>query len=215
MKVDSQGNVYATGPGGVWVFSPDGKHLGTIKPAETPANCGWGDDGKTLYMTARTGAVPHQTRGGRARSRSTQMKEGDMKRRTYLEDMLAAAPASAALPAADAAHPILLHVDLTVDPAKEKEMLKNFQTIFKPAAAKQPGYIDVKILKLRSRVMGKAPAGVNYRFQLTYQSEELRQKWIASDIHQKVGPRSRTRSPRRTTPCCCSTRCSSGRRTAT
>jgi gluconolactonase len=55
MKVDSQGNIYATGPGGVWVFSPDGKHLGTIKPRETPANCNWGDDGKSLYITARTG----------------------------------------------------------------------------------------------------------------------------------------------------------------
>lgn len=54
MKVDTQGNLYATGPGGVWVFAPDGKHLGTIKPAEGPANCGWGDDGKTLYMTANT-----------------------------------------------------------------------------------------------------------------------------------------------------------------
>ncbi|MGO9258619.1 MAG: SMP-30/gluconolactonase/LRE family protein [Bryobacteraceae bacterium] len=55
MKVDSQGNVYGSGPGGVWVFSPDGKHLGTIKPPETPANCNWGDDGKSLYITARTG----------------------------------------------------------------------------------------------------------------------------------------------------------------
>jgi len=55
MKVDALGNVYGTGPGGVWVFSPEGKHLGTIKPPEVPANCGWGDDGKTLYMTARTG----------------------------------------------------------------------------------------------------------------------------------------------------------------
>ena len=55
LKVDQQGNVYATGPGGVWIFAPDGKHLGTIKPTEVPANCGWGDDGKTLYMTARTG----------------------------------------------------------------------------------------------------------------------------------------------------------------
>ena len=55
MKLDSRGNVYASGPGGVWVFSPDGKHLGTIKPAETPANCGWGDGGKSLYITARTG----------------------------------------------------------------------------------------------------------------------------------------------------------------
>lgn len=55
MKVDELGNLYCTGPGGVWVFSAAGKHLGTIKPAETPANCNWGDDGRTLYMTARTG----------------------------------------------------------------------------------------------------------------------------------------------------------------
>jgi gluconolactonase len=56
MKVDSQGNLYCAGPGGIWVFSPDGKHLGTIKPGETPANCNWGDaDRKTLYITARTG----------------------------------------------------------------------------------------------------------------------------------------------------------------
>jgi gluconolactonase len=56
LKVDTQGNVYCTGPGGVWIFSSDGKHLGTIKPAEVPANCHWGDaDGKTLYMTARKG----------------------------------------------------------------------------------------------------------------------------------------------------------------
>jgi gluconolactonase len=55
MKVDVQGNLYCAGPGGIWVFSPDGKHLGTIKPGETPANCNWGDDGKSLYITARTG----------------------------------------------------------------------------------------------------------------------------------------------------------------
>ena len=55
MKVDAQGNLYCAGPGGIWVFSPDGKHLGTIKPPETPANCNWGDDGKSLYITAVTG----------------------------------------------------------------------------------------------------------------------------------------------------------------
>lgn len=55
MKVDEQGNLYCSGPGGIWIYSPDGKHLGTIKPPETPANCGWGEDGKTLFMTARTG----------------------------------------------------------------------------------------------------------------------------------------------------------------
>jgi len=55
LKVDAKGNIYTSGPGGVWVLSPDGKHLGTIQPPEVPANCGWGDDGKTLYMTAVTG----------------------------------------------------------------------------------------------------------------------------------------------------------------
>ena len=68
---------------------------------------------------------------------------------------------------------------------KEKEMLNTFHTIFRPAAAKFPGFIDVQIIKLRAAVMGKAPAGLNYRFVLTYESEELRQKWIASDVHRK------------------------------
>src|SRR5436305_14140147 len=110
-----------------------------------------------------------------------------MKRRTYLKTILAGM-ASAAAQAADTAGPIQRHVDLSVDPAKEKEMLHNFETVFRPAAVKQPGYIDVKMLKLRSTIMGKAPAGINYRFALSYQSEELRQKWINSAIHQQVWP---------------------------
>ena len=55
LKVDNAGNLFATGPGGVWVIAPDGTHLGTIMPDEVPANVAWGDDGRTLYMTARTG----------------------------------------------------------------------------------------------------------------------------------------------------------------
>ncbi|MFP6827220.1 MAG: SMP-30/gluconolactonase/LRE family protein [Pseudohongiellaceae bacterium] len=55
LKVDVAGNLFATGPGGVWIFDASGKHLGTIKPDEVPANVAWGDDGSTLYMTARTG----------------------------------------------------------------------------------------------------------------------------------------------------------------
>ena len=55
MKIDSLGNLWATGPGGIWVFTPEGKHLGTIKPPEQPANCAWGEDGKTLFITAETG----------------------------------------------------------------------------------------------------------------------------------------------------------------
>jgi gluconolactonase len=56
MKVDQKGNVYCTGPGGIWVISPEGKHLGTLTFPENPANLAFGDaDGKTLYATARTG----------------------------------------------------------------------------------------------------------------------------------------------------------------
>jgi len=56
MKVDTAGNVWATGPGGILVISPQAKLLGVIVFPEVPANCAWGDaDGKTLYVTARTG----------------------------------------------------------------------------------------------------------------------------------------------------------------
>jgi len=111
-----------------------------------------------------------------------------MKRRTCLKTMLAAGTGAAGVLAAGPGHPIELHVDLAVDPAKEKEMLHNFETTFRPEAAKHPGYIKVKLLKLRTAIQGSAPAGVNYRFSLTYQSEELRQKWVASREHQRVWP---------------------------
>jgi len=55
MKVDQEGNIYSAGPGGVWVFSANGKHLGTIKVPETVGNLAWGGYlGKTLYITAST-----------------------------------------------------------------------------------------------------------------------------------------------------------------
>jgi gluconolactonase len=52
LKVDTAGNVFATGPGGVLILAADGTHLGTILTGQATANCGFGDDGKTLYMTA-------------------------------------------------------------------------------------------------------------------------------------------------------------------
>ena len=53
MKTDIQGNIYSTGPGGVWVFSPAGNLLGTIEVPEAATNLAWGDsDSKTLYITA-------------------------------------------------------------------------------------------------------------------------------------------------------------------
>lgn len=56
MKVDRQGNLYVSGPGGLWIIAPSGIHVGTVRLPELPANFAWGDeDGRTLYMTARTG----------------------------------------------------------------------------------------------------------------------------------------------------------------
>jgi gluconolactonase len=52
MKVDQAGNLFATGPGGVHLFAPDGTHLGSIETGVATANCGWGDDGSVLYITA-------------------------------------------------------------------------------------------------------------------------------------------------------------------
>ena len=111
-----------------------------------------------------------------------------MKRRTCLQTMFAAGASAAGALAAGPGCRIQLHVDLAVDPAKEKEMVHNFETIFRPEAAKHPGYIDVKMLKLRTALQGSSPAGVNYRFSLTYRSEELRQKWVASAEHSRVWP---------------------------
>ncbi|MBX6316350.1 MAG: SMP-30/gluconolactonase/LRE family protein [Isosphaeraceae bacterium] len=52
MKVDKDGHLFATGPGGVLIFAPDGTHLGTLATGEATANCGWGNDGSVLYITA-------------------------------------------------------------------------------------------------------------------------------------------------------------------
>jgi gluconolactonase len=54
IKLDQQGNLYVSGPGGLWIISSAGKHLGTIVAPKHPHNLAWGgDDGKTLYMTAQ------------------------------------------------------------------------------------------------------------------------------------------------------------------
>ena len=56
MKVDVEGNVFCTGPGGVHVIDPEGTRIGVIECPEVPANIAWGGEGyKTLYITARTG----------------------------------------------------------------------------------------------------------------------------------------------------------------
>jgi gluconolactonase len=52
LKIDTEGNLFATGPGGVLVISPEGKHLGTILTGQATSNVAFGDDGRTLYITA-------------------------------------------------------------------------------------------------------------------------------------------------------------------
>lgn len=84
--------------------------------------------------------------------------------------------------------PIQLHVDLTVDPDREDEMLHAFHNTFVPAASQQPGFIDARMLKLQTALAGAAPQGVNYRFVLTYATEEQRKHWVETKVHQDVWP---------------------------
>jgi hypothetical protein len=83
---------------------------------------------------------------------------------------------------------IRLYVEMDVPAAREREMLDLFHNTFVPEAVKHEGYIRVKMLKKRAVLLGTAPAQHTFRFELEFESEELRQKWIASDAHQRVWP---------------------------
>ena len=102
-----------------------------------------------------------------------------MKRRGILRSALAAAGAFGlerfAAPAATETRHIRLYVEMGVAPGREREMLQAFHDTFVPEAVKHEGYIRVKMLKRRSIVQGTAPAAHNYRFELEFESEELRQ----------------------------------------
>jgi heme-degrading monooxygenase HmoA len=114
-----------------------------------------------------------------------------MERRTYFKTILALLAGGASRAKAAETLPkgaIQLHLDMKVAPGKEQQMLKSFKEVFRPTAAQQPGYISVEMLKLRSAVQGTAPAAGNFRFVLTFASEEARQKWVATAAHQKVWP---------------------------
>ncbi len=65
LKVDLHGNVFCTGPGGVWVCRPNGVLLGRVLLPELPANLAWGEDGSVLFLTARTSVyrLPTRTHG--------------------------------------------------------------------------------------------------------------------------------------------------------
>lgn len=116
-----------------------------------------------------------------------------MNRRGILKSAISAAVAAFgverfAAPAEAQTKHIRLYVEMDVAPAREREMLEAFHNTFVPEAVKHDGYIRVKMLKRRSIVQGTAPANHNYRFELEFESEELRQQWIASAPHQRVWP---------------------------
>ena len=83
---------------------------------------------------------------------------------------------------------IRLYVEMDVPPAREREMLETFHNVFVPEAVKHAGYVRVKMLKRRTILQGTAPTQHNFRFELEFESEELRQQWIASTGHQRVWP---------------------------
>jgi hypothetical protein len=118
---------------------------------------------------------------------------GNVNRRGILKTAVAAAATTLGLgrfaaPAQAQTKHIRLYVEMDVPAAREKEMLDTFHNIFVPEAVKHEGYIRVKMLKRRAIIQGTAPANHNFRFELEFESEELRQKWIASAEHQRVWP---------------------------
>jgi heme-degrading monooxygenase HmoA len=80
-----------------------------------------------------------------------------------------------------AGNPIELHVELDVDPAKEKDLVSVFHSVFQPTISKQPGFVSVTLLKLRA-------ATVAYRLVISFATEEQRVAWVATDDHQRVWP---------------------------
>lgn len=83
---------------------------------------------------------------------------------------------------------IELHCDLEVAGERERQLLEVYQSTFQPAIRKQDGFRDVRLLKLRTAVAGEAPARCTYRLVISFDSEEQRQTWVASDLHQEVWP---------------------------
>lgn len=77
VKVDRDGNLYVSGPGGLWIISPEGKHLGTIVTPRHPHNLAWGDGGSALYLTAQGSLyrMPLKSQGSRRESISTTLSQ--------------------------------------------------------------------------------------------------------------------------------------------
>jgi heme-degrading monooxygenase HmoA len=98
--------------------------------------------------------------------------------------------AALAVPLANAApgKPIQLHVDLDVTPGKEKTLEANFEKVFRPTISKQPGFVEVKLLRFNAAKAGDGPKNSSYRLLISFQTEDQRVKWVATPDHQKAWP---------------------------
>lgn len=83
------------------------------------------------------------------------------------------------------AHPIQLHVELDVVPGKEKELEKGFQQ-FLSVIRKQPGFIELKLLKFKKAFEGKEIAP--YRLVISFETEQQRLQWVANPEHERSWP---------------------------
>lgn len=107
--------------------------------------------------------------------------------------VLAAIPAALAAAgtpqlAAQTKLPMQLHVDLIVEPAQAAGLKETFDKVFRPVIRKQPGFVDVRLLKYSLSKMGQPPAGCTYRLLISFETEKQREAWVASADHQKVWP---------------------------
>jgi len=84
--------------------------------------------------------------------------------------------------------PTQLHVDILVEPSHEAPLKETYEKIFRPAIRKQPGFVDVQLLKFRVARAGNTPPAGAWRLIISFQTEENRQAWVATDEHQRVWP---------------------------
>ena len=111
-----------------------------------------------------------------------------MNRRHYLDILIATGITAAIAHGQAPSLPIQLHVDLQVQSGRENELINNYKNVFSPVIRKQPGFVDVKLLKFRSLLDGKAAGEFGYRLVISFDTEENRQRWVKSPPHQKVWP---------------------------
>ncbi len=68
-------------------------------------------------------------------------------------------------------------------------MLETFHGAFAPAMRRQPGFVDVKLLKFRKPVAGEPPTKANYKLIISFQTEQQRLQWVATSEHQRLWPK--------------------------